>query len=198
MEETATIASEEMLMAQLHERNWEELWIILMGHSVNRLRWRYGVEWSNSRTQEFCRQIITEVVDKIFLTRERNWNIDRYPDFQEFIIGVVDSHISNTLKKQEKEVATEQDSAFDTNHYQPDAQEVMSATELYQQIYDALQSAGATDEELLIFGCLVDGIEKPRDIRKELGITKEDFHNIWRKFKRRRDTVRKILSNYGY
>ena len=31
--------------------------------------------------------------------KERNWNIDRYPDFEEFIIGVIDSHINNTLNK---------------------------------------------------------------------------------------------------
>ena len=196
MKKATTNASEEMLMAQLYERDWEEMWKILLARSFYILRKRYDVKWRNSEVQKFCRQIIAEVVDKIFLTRERNWNIDRYPDFQEFIIGVIDSHINNTLNKQKKEVTTEDESAPDTN--QLDAQEVMVANELHDQIYSELQKTGASDEELLVFECLADGLEKPRDIREELGITEEEFHNIWRKFKRRRTVVRKILLENGY
>lgn len=102
MEETKTIANDVFLMEQLNSLKWDDLWIKLMAHSVYTLRKRFGVKWSNNEVQEFCREIIVEVIDKIFVSKERKWNIDRYPEFNEFITGAIDSHISNTLRKKNK------------------------------------------------------------------------------------------------
>lgn len=199
MEETKTIASDELLMEQLQSLNWDDVWISLMGRSVYILKNRFGVKWSNEKIREFSRRIISEVIDKIFLSKERKWNVNRYPEFIEFITGAIDSHIYNTLKKKTKEVHIDQESIFEKiTEIQPSPDEIISLEELRKQIYTDLLNAGTTDDELLIFEYLADGIDKPQELRKELGITEKEFHNLWRKFNRKREIIRKKYSEYGY
>lgn len=140
------------------------------------------------------------MINKIFIEKKRSWNIDRYPDFEEFIVGVIDSHINNTLNKKDKE-STIGDNEFVLNENgesEQNAQEIVITKELRNQIYNELEASGADDDELLIFECLADGIDKPDDIKKELGISDEDFHNAWRRFKRKRITIQEKLAAYGY
>ena len=92
------------LTNQLSTLDWDSLWVRLMARCFWVLRRRYSINWSNSRMKEFSREIIQEVFDKIFIDKTRNWNMERYPDFEEFIISVVDSHINNTLNKTSDEV----------------------------------------------------------------------------------------------
>ena len=200
MEQTKTIASDELLMEQLQNRDWDQFWLRLMGRCFWLLRKRYTVKWHNDEVKKFSRKAIGEVINKIFIEKKRSWNIDRYPDFEEFIVGVIDSHINNTLNKKDKE-STIGDNEFVLNENgesEQNAQEIVITKELRNQIYNELEASGADDDELLIFECLADGIDKPDDIKKELGISDEDFHNAWRRFKRKRITIQEKLAAYGY
>ena len=200
MEQTKTIASDELLMEQLQNRDWDQFWVRLMGRCFWLLRKRYGVKWRNDEVKEFSRKAIGEVINKIFIERTRNWNTDRYLDFEEFIVGVIDSHVNNTLNKEDKE-STIGNNEFILNENgdsEPDAQEIVITEELRIQIYNELETSGADDDELLIFECLADGIDKPEDIKKELGLSDEDFHNAWRRFKRKRKTIQEKLAAHGY
>ncbi|WP_430404258.1 hypothetical protein [Fluviicola sp.] len=199
MEEAKTIASDELLMEQLQNRNWDEFWLRLMSRCFWILRKRYGVRWNNNELKEFSRDIISEVISKIFVEKERHWYIDSYPDFEKFIISAIDSHINNTLKKKKSETSIG-DSEFilDQNEVEQNVQEIVIAQELRQQIYEELESVGAEDDELLIFECLADGIIKPDDIRTELGMSESDFHNGWRRFKRKRKVIQEKIAAYGY
>lgn len=200
MEETKIIASDELLMEQLQNRDWDQFWLRLMGRCIWLLRKRYTVIWNNKEVKEFSREAIGEVINKIFIEKKRNWNVDRYPDFEEFIVGVIDSHINNTLNKDVKESTIgNNEFLFDENREsEPNAQEIVITQEIRNQIYNELETSGADDDELLIFECLADGIEKPDDIKKELGMSDEDFHNAWRRFKRKRKTIQEKLAAYGY
>lgn len=200
MEQTKTIASDELLIEQLQNRDWDQFWVRLMGRCFWLLRKRYGVKWRNDEVKEFSRKAIGEVINRIFIERTRNWNTDRYPDFEEFIVGVIDSHVNNTLNKEDKE-STIGNNEFILNENgasEPDAQEIVITEELRIQIYNELETSGADDDELLIFECLADGVDKPEDIKKELGLSDEDFHNAWRRFKRKRKTIQEKLAAYGY
>jgi hypothetical protein len=200
MEETKTIASDELLAEQLSNRDWDAFWIRLMGRCFWLLRKRYALKWHNNEVKEFSRNAIEEVISKIFIDKVRNWNTDRYPDFEEFIVSVIDSHINNTLNKNVK------DTVFGDNGFlfeekeksEPSVQEIISIEELRNQIYNELETVGADDNELLIFECLADGIEKPEEIRNEIGLSEEEFHNIWRRFKRKREVIKQKLAAYGY
>ena len=200
MEETKTIASEELLAEQLNSLDWDKLWLRLMGRCFWLLRKRYTVKWQNDKVKEFSRKTIGEVINKVFIEKERKWNIDRYPDFEEFIIGVIDSHVNNTLNKNNKETAIGSNEFFFTEigESAPDSEEIIITEELRNQIYNELETSGATDDELLIFECLADGIEKPDEIRKNIGLNEETFHNAWRRFKRRREVLKQKLAANGY
>lgn len=198
MEKSRTIASDELLMEQFYDQEWNDLWIKLTARSVYILRIRYGVTWSKSRLETFCHQIIMEVIEKVFIEKTRKWNTEKYPYFLDFIIGVVDSHINNTLNKDIREVSYDNNVSLNRQDVtSSDAQQKLSTVELRNQLFDELKNADASDEELMIFECLADGICRPKEIKQELGITDEEFHNIWRRFKRKREIIRKKLLENG-
>lgn len=198
MEELRTIASDELLMEQLTNRDWDKFWLRLMGRCAWLLRKRYTVTWRNDELVQFSRNSISEVVNQIFIKRSRKWNVDHYVDFEDFIIGAIDSHINNTLNKTIKECEFEEDNPVvnvDPQTYS--AEQAIIGKELKAQLFEALQSSGATDDELLIFECLADGIVKPDDIRATIGLTEAEFHNAWRRFKRKRDVIKQKLAANG-
>ncbi|CAM4076489.1 hypothetical protein [Zobellia nedashkovskayae] len=200
MKPTKNIASEHVLLKQLHNRDWDKLWARLLGSCAWILRKRYGVKWRNQKLITFSRQIILEVTDKIFLEKVRKWNLDEYPDFEDFIVGVVDSHINNTLNKNNKEIPTEAIEYFQNRNGELDIDglEQITTPELRKQVFDELKAEGADDEELIVFECIADGIHKPKDIKIELGLSDEDFHNIWRRLKRKREVIKSKLAEDGY
>lgn len=199
MEDIKNVASSELLMAQLTDRDWEGFWLTLMARCAWVLRKRFHVKWPNDKLKEFSRNAISEIINKIFITNERKWNLIKYPDFDRFILSALDSHINNTLKKTNPEVSIG-DSEFILNGEAdlgtaPD--ELILSKELRDQIFDELQSSGADDNELLIFECLADGIDKPKEIKKSIGLSDRDFHNAWRKFKRKSDVIKLKLAANG-
>lgn len=199
MEHVENLASDKLLNELLHNNDWQQLWLKLEGRCIWLLRNRFGVKWPFDTVMEFSRKSIGDVIDKIFVEKSRKWNTARYPEFEEFIISVIDSHIYNQIIKSKKEISYTDD--FGANKYipkEPDAQASAMTTELRNQVYTELESSGANDEELFIFECLADGMEKPEEIRNELGISSEEFHNAWRRFKRRRKAIQEKLAANGY
>ena len=199
MEETAAIASDEILTQQLTNRDWNEFWFRLMGRCAWLLRVRYTVKWRNDKLQDFSRQAISEVIEKIFVSKKRKWNTEAYPDFEKFIVSAIDSHVNNTLNKTNPEINVgDSEFLFKNDPADIDHCNVMITAELRKEIFDKLHEEGADDLELLIFECLADGIEKPEDIKAELKLSDEDFHNAWRRLKRKRELIQKILAANGY
>jgi hypothetical protein len=197
---TKTIASEEHLMDQLQNQDWEQYWLKLLARCYWILRKRYGVNWDDARLQEFSRSVISEIIEKVFIERKRNWNIERYPDFYDFIVSAIDSHINNIFNKKDPEKPIGDQDFILYGKWDPEsnAVELLTTDELRKQLFDELQKAGAEDDELLIFECLAEGIEKPDEIRTELGLSKKEFHNAWRRFKRKREILQQILAAHGY
>lgn len=200
MEEVKTLASDELLMEQLNNSDWHKFWLRLMGRCAWLLRKRYTVTWPNDQLQSFSRNAITELVNKIFIEKKRKWNLDKYPDFERFIVSALDSHVNNTLNQPHKEVGVGGSEAIldENSEIIPSQADIMITAELRKEVFDELQKVGADDDELMVFECLADGIEKPEYIRAELGITEENFHNIWRRLKRRREIIQKKLAANGY
>lgn len=197
MEKTKTEASDSLLMEQLEVLDWEALWDHLLARCAFLANVRYGVGWSSEDKKAFSRRIVSEVIEKIFVTKKRKWYNETTPDFKEFITSAVDSHFYNTLIKQDSETAENRDHIFDENSDgRPNVVQQLSTEELRTLVYDELKQAGATDDELMIFDCMADGVYKPKEIREELGISKEDFHNIFRKLKRKLKPIREKIAGY--
>jgi hypothetical protein len=200
MEEIKTIASDELLAEQLSNRDWDKFWVRLMGRCAWILRKRYNVKWSDAELKDFSRDIVSEIINKIFIEKKRKWNVDSYPNFEDFIVSAIDSHINNTLKKSKTEIDVGNDDfLFNENgEFAPSIEQIIIGKELKEQVFEELQSSGATDDELLIFECLADGIEKPDEIRSAIGLSEEEFHNAWRRFKRKREVIKQKLAAHGY
>jgi hypothetical protein len=200
MEEPKTIASEELLMEQLTNRDWNEFWLRLMGRCAWLLRKRYTVKWPNDKLKDFSRNAVGEIMEKIFVEKKRNWNLEKYPEFERFIVSALDSHVNNTLNNKSSESDLGENDHLLNSNEETDLSpaDVLTVQELRKEVFDELQAAGADDDELMIFECLADGIEKPEDIKAELGINDVTFHNAWRRLKRKRDDIQKKLIAYGY
>jgi hypothetical protein len=200
MEELKTIASEELLMEQLSNRDWDKFWLRLMGRCAWILRKRYTVTWSNEELKDFSRNAISEIISKIFIEKKRKWYTDSYPDFEDFIVSAIDSHINNTLNKPKKEVGVDNEDLLfpESGAFDPSIEQIIIGNELKDQLYKQLEEAKATDDELLLFECLCDGIEKPEEMRSTIGLSEEEFHNAWRRFKRKRDVIKQKLAANGY
>ncbi|MEX0595488.1 MAG: hypothetical protein WD512_03230 [Candidatus Paceibacterota bacterium] len=200
MVEAKTIASDKLLEEQLNNHDWDELWLKLMGRCTWILRKRYYVKWSNEKLRTFSRNTIGEIIDKIFIDKKRKWNIAAYPNFEDFILSAIDSHINNTLKKSKIELDIGENSFIldENKKAELSIEGVIISKELRKQLFNELESSGATDNELLIFECLADGIEKPEEIRLTIGLSEEEFHNSWRRFKRRREVIKQKLVAHGY
>src|SRR5690606_11697289 len=102
-----------------------------------------------------------------------------YQDFEDFIIGAIDSHINNTLKKSKKEISVDDENLLPTENAEFDhsIEQIMIGKELKNQLYKLIEEANATDDELLIFECLCDGIETPEVIRSSNGHNEHNCHN---------------------
>lgn len=199
MEQGKEIASQELLHEQLQNRDWKELWPKLVARCHWLLVKRYTARWSKDEVDAFCLTIVEEVIGKIFVDGTRKWYVTSYPNFEDFIVGVVDSHTNNTLKKKRGVNVSIDDDAFldELVSSEVDINERMASNELRNLIYQDLELHGADDDELMIFECIADGLSRPKEIKKELGMSDVDFNNTWRRFKRKRPIIQDRLDAYG-
>lgn len=147
MEEHKSIAPEELLVEQLNNRNWEDLWVRLMARCHWLMHKRFQSKMTKEELVTFSRNIIGEVIGKIFIEKTRKWNTDKYPDFEDFIVGVIDSHVSNSLKKKSKELKIGDNQFFidQSVELEPNAQDIVITKELKSEIYKELELVGADD-----------------------------------------------------
>lgn len=192
VETTTNILSQKEVLKASQQQDWGELQVILMAHTLRRLIFRYGVQKPKEELKELARSYISEVQELILIKGSRRWNIDHYTTFQEFIISVIDSHLNNQLNKSTfKKVDFEEQSTRKGSAPSPEAE--LEFLDLREKVFKMLNEEGASDDEMIIFECMAEGITKPKEIREELGITEKDFHNLWRKLDRRLQKIRKKL-----
>jgi hypothetical protein len=198
MSETRNIISGAQLQVAFQEQDWSSLWIHLIAHTVFRLTKRYGIQASSSDLKARAEEVVSEVVDSIFVEGTRKWYPDTNETLEELMYSSIDSHLYNTIvRKKQREFSGQEDYVFESNGYTQNAEEIISAEEFKDKIIQDLIDLGAEDDELLVFDCMIDGITIPKHIRKELGISEEDFHNIWRRLGRKRDRIAEKLKSYG-
>lgn len=194
MEALPNMTAKDELVELSKGQNWADLWIILLAHTIKRLRYRYGIREKNEQLKERARAHLSEVLDLVFIKGTRNWNSNHYPTFQDFLISVIDSQLSNSFSKSEsKEESVEE---IVDNRLSENAEDEISYKELKQKSFKVLEENGANDDELLVFECMTDGIVKPQHIRTELGIDENTFRNIWRRLGPKLELVRKKVESY--
>lgn len=195
MEVSSNIVSKKGLIEASKKEDWGRLWVILVAHTIKRLVYRYGIKEKKELLVDRSNKLISDVLSLALIEGKRNWNKDKYSSFKDFIISVLDSHINNKFKKSEsKEISTDAvpENSLDTMG----PEDEIAYRELKNEAFEFLQNDGATDDEMMVFDCMADGIVKPKAIREELGINEENFHNIWRRLKTRMKKLRKKLGSH--
>lgn len=64
-----------------------------------------------------------------------------------------------------------------------------------EQISELLKKEGADDDELIVFDCWMDGILKPAEIAKDLGIDVKAVYNITKRLERRLPPIKSQIKN---
>jgi hypothetical protein len=193
MEALPNIISKEELIELSKAQNWADLWVILLTHTIKRLRYRYGIHEKKEQLKVRAKTHLSEVLDLVFIKGTRNWNSDHYPTFQDFLISVIDSQLSNSFSKSSSKEESVEEIA--DNRLSENAGDEISYKELKEKTFKILEENGANDDELLVFECMADGIVKPQHIRAELGIDENAFRNIWRRLGPKLELVRKNLES---
>jgi hypothetical protein len=171
MEQTPAVLSKDEILTASKSENWEELWVIFIAHTIKRLRYRYGINEKVADLKIRARDHVSAVLHEVLVEGTRNWAKDRYLTFGDFIISVIDSELSNTFsKKRSPEFGVDElPDTLQTGN----AADAIGYDELRKQVYGLLEQASASDEELLVFECMADGIVKPAHIREELGMDED-------------------------
>jgi hypothetical protein len=185
--DSAVYVKGEELFQVFQSIEWEDLYTRLEAYIIYTLKYKYGVEKRTEQLESMAHEIISEVMDLIFVSGTRNWCKASCPSFNSFIFGVVKSHINNmfsTTSKKYSVIAIE-DVQYDTEMKHFVEPENLDRHKFRNVVFDELKKMEADDDELMVFECMADGIVKPEKIRQELGISPSHLNNIIRRLNRK-------------
>lgn len=199
MDKDGTAATAEEVAAQLDSIDWVDLWPKLEAHALWTLRRRYGVRGSEAELSERCRECVLTALYSVFAEddpeKRRYWYKGKWPDMFRFLCSVMDSQINNGFNTKRPEVPTDDEATLDgllgqNGGVRPDE----FPTDLRETVVKELQAHGASEEEIVVFHCMADGVMKPEAIRSDLGMCDKDFHNTSRRLDRR---IRQVRTKLG-
>ncbi len=198
MDKDGTAATAEEVAAQLATINWNDFWPKLEAHALWTLRRRYGVKGSKSELSGRCRECVDTALFSVFAEddpkKRRYWYKAKCPDMFRFLCSVMDSQINNGFNTKKQEVFTDDEEALDRLSAENGTSDAIEfPDELRETVIRELQACGASEEEIVVFHCMADGVLKPDAIRADLGMNDKDFHNTSRRLDRRMQQVRTKL-----
>ena len=141
----------------------------------------------------------------------RNWNINKCPKLETFLIGIIKSmtshkaeHVADSPKESlcNKDGSTKDDkllkSGDETKGFQKpkNPEEELIEAENLQPLMDELDELSDEDEELgMTILCIEDGISKTRHIAEATGYDRKKVNNLLRKLRRRLENYNPKLKN---
>ena len=153
--------------------NMEELIDKLNAYAISRLK-SVGIKTFNGvEPVDFVGEVLLKVIDE----GGRDWSKAKC-SFKEFLFGCLKSEISNFFSTSKNTYSGDlPDSSSDV---QPS-----NIEEKRRRVSELLKQEGADDDELTVFECWMDGMLKPSEIAKDLGIDVKDVYNITKRLERR-------------
>lgn len=129
---------------------------------------------------------VGEVILKV-MEGKRDWTKAQC-SFKEFLFGCLKSEINNFFKMNKIIYDSELTDIPSSGHS-------LIEEDKRSQVFELLKREGADDDELIIFECWVDGITKPKEIAKDLGIEVKVVYNITKRLERRLLKIRTKVEN---
>jgi DNA-directed RNA polymerase specialized sigma24 family protein len=151
-------------------------------YAISRIK-SVGIKNFNGKEPiDFVGDLILKVMEG-----QRDWSKAQC-SFKDFLFGCLKSEIANFFKLNKN---IHEDDFPDI----PSEEQNQNIEEKRKQISDLLIQEGADDDELLIFECWADGITKPKEIAKDLGIEVKEVYNITKRLERRLPKIQIQVTN---
>jgi RNA polymerase sigma factor (sigma-70 family) len=171
--------------------NWTLFWKRTVAYTGFVLRFKYGLTSEKGLDGKTAEDLAEEVIEKL-LTGKRNWNRQKHPDLFSQVKSSIDSHVNNFIsQKRLLESSISYESADNGTNDSYDENELLDYS------IKILKSLNASDEEIILFQCNVDGLLKPREIAEELGISVTEVYNIKKRLNRKLPELQNNLRKYG-
>ena len=167
----------------------------LIKYVIIRINTKFNIKYDLNRG--FRGIMVEDMISELMLSfvkndGGRNWNKLEFPDFIEQVISSLDSHISNTIKKELEKTAQSNTNIEDCKI---SAEDNGDYEELLELSLKFLEKLGASDEELLLFEPYIVHGMKRSDIAKENGITEQEATNIKKRLVRRLPALKEMIKN---
>ncbi len=167
----------------------------LIKYAIIRINTKFNIKYDLNRG--FRGIMVEDMISELMLSfvkndGGRNWNKLEFPDFIEQVISSLDSHISNTIKKELEKTAQSNTNIEDCKISAKDNGDYEELLELSLKF---LEKLGASDEELLLFEPYIVHGMKRSDIAKENGITEQEATNIKKRLVRRLPALKEMIKN---
>lgn len=196
MEAEQSIASAGEVSELWSSLDWNRLLPWLVSHTVATMRRRHRLKGSNEELLVQARELVEDLLNKVFITGKRKWNRAHYPHAEDFLFDGMESQVSNWLKSRQTKLKTTVDGELDETQSDDSnpTDGKLCADEIRAEFVEMLEGMKAEDDEMLIFYARVDeGLTKPEDIRENTGMTEETYHNAVRRLDRRLIKIRSKL-----
>lgn len=118
---------------------------------------------------------------------KRDWNKAEC-SFKEFLFGCLKSDISNFFKTKPRIHSNELPEISENGS-------LGNIEEKRKQVSELLKQEGADDDELTVFEYWMDGIYKPADIAKDLGVDVKEVYKITKRLERKREKIQTLAIN---
>ena len=160
------------LIEAIQSVDLEEIIDSMNAYAISRLK-TVGVKNFNGKQPiDFVGDVVLKVMEGT-----RDWSKAEC-SFKEFLFGCLKSEITNFFTTN-KDIYTDELTAVPVNG-QPS-----NIEEKRKQVSELLQQEGSDDDELTVFEYWMDGIVKPAEIAKDLGVEVKEVYNITKRLERR-------------
>jgi DNA-directed RNA polymerase specialized sigma24 family protein len=164
------------LAEAIQSENMDEIIDRMNAYAISRLK-SVGEKTFNGRSPvDFVGDIILKVMEGT-----RNWDSAEC-SFKLFLFGCLKSDISNFFKTLKNKHTNELPEI-------PVNGNSINIEEKRKQVSELLKQAGADDDELTVFEYWMDGIFKPADIAKDLGVDVKEVYVIIKRLERKREKI---------
>lgn len=151
-------------------------------YAISRLK-TVGVKNFNGKEPiDFVGDVILKVMEE-----KRDWSKAQC-SFKEFLFGCLKSEITNFFTTNKNIYADELPDI-------PSNEQSFNVEEKRNQVSELLKQEGADDDELTVFEYWMDGIFKPAEIAKDLGIEVKAVYNITKRLERRLPKIQTQVTN---
>lgn len=198
------------ILEELKKADWDKVLPSVLKYAVWRAK-KFAWIGDEVDPEALVREAIARAYGVGYRNTYRNWNKDKCPKLETFLIGIIRSmtshkaeHVSDFQKESlyNEDGSTKDDkllkSGDETKGFlkPKNPEEELIEAENLQPLMDELNKLSDEDEDLgMIILCIEDGISKTRHIAEATGYDRKKVNNLLRKLRRRLENYDPKLKN---